>query len=167
MNFKNLLLITGFTFIILLITSCSKTKKDNTPINNGESFYLESEYYNCTEENLLMVEDYEYIKNLEKNKKSFAIFVYLPGCLSSLNFEKILDEYLQKNKIKIYSISFSNIKGVKNTITKTIEYAPSVLIFKEGKLAGYLNTTNDQQKQYFKSVQAFNQWFTSYVDIPE
>ena len=130
-------------------------------INKKEKvFYLENSYYgknNMTEINI------NELNKLIDNKESFAVFVYQPLCITSTNFESILKDFLEENKISIYKIAFSNIKNTK--IGKTIKYYPSFIIYNKGKMIDFLEANKDEDIKYYTSKKEFESWFTKYIKI--
>ena len=138
---------------ILLLTSCNK--------NTTYPFYLNEKYYN--EYNVIDLTSIDDFKTLEKAKDSFAIYVYLPGCLTCNAFKPILNEYLEKEEITIYSISYTKVKDKSNTLKSNISYAPSVALFNEGELVTYLDALSDEHIDYYSSVEGFSNWFETYV----
>ena len=140
---------------ILLLTSCNK--------NTTYPFYLNKKYY--SEYNIIDLSSIDDFKTLEKEKDSFAIYVYLPGCLTCNAFKPILNEYLEKEEITIYSISYTKVKDKSNTLKSNISYAPSVALFNEGELVDYLDALSDEHIDYYSSVEGFASWFETYVYI--
>ena len=138
---------------ILLLASCNKT--------TTYPFYLNEKYYN--EYNVIDLTSIDDFKALEKEKESFAIYVYLPGCLTCNAFKPILNEYLEQKEITIYSISYTKVKEKSNTIKSNISYAPSVALFNEGELVTYLDALSNEHIDYYSSVEGFSSWFETYV----
>ena len=140
---------------ILLLASCNKT--------STYPFYLNEKYYN--EYNVIDLVSIDDFKALEKEKDSFAIYVYLSGCLTCNAFKPILYEYLEQKEITIYSISYTKVKEKSNTIKSNINYAPSVALFNEGELVTYLDALSNEHIDYYSSVEGFSSWFETYVYI--
>ncbi len=144
---KKFLLLSTF-----LLSSCNKIKIP---------FYLDDEFYNSSQ--LIELTSIEEFNELEKNKRSFGIYLYLPGCLTCSSFKPYLEEFIEKNNITLYSISYSKIKNSNNTLIKKIDYAPSVALFSNGKIITFLDSINDDHIEYFKSTDNFSSWFEEYV----
>ena len=142
---------------ILLLTSCQKP--------TSPYFRFEDKYYTSKNKGLVELNNLDEFINLEKNKESFGIYIYTPGCISCNNFKPILEEFLDLNNIQLYSISFSKLRDKNNTLKKNIEYAPSVALFYEGELMKYLDATNEHHIPYYESTSGFTSWIETYIDI--
>ena len=154
--FKKFLVI---LFCVLLV-GCS-CKKDIKP------FRLEDKYYTSSEKGLVELESYDDIEMLMDEKESFAIYVYTPGCTSCAAFKPVLDKYINDNNLKFYTISYPILKESNNPIKDLVKFAPSVIIYNEGKLVAYLDTTDDDHTDYFKNVDNFGKWFETYVIVDD
>ena len=132
----------------LLLVGCGKVEK----------FYLEDELYN---EGVITEIDVDKLHTLEDEKKNFAVFVYLPGCTSCAEFRTVLDEFVLDNKIEFYTISITKAKGT--SIDDAIEYAPSLILYKEGKVVSYLDSTSDKDKPALTNVDSFKKWLETYI----
>lgn len=133
--------------ICLLLVGCT-----------SKQFELENEYYSKNE--LIDINSDEF-KDLIKYEKSFAVFAYTDGCSSCHEFKKVLEEYQKNNRITFYSISAPEMK--KTSISDSVKYTPSMLIYNKGKLVVYLNAESDKDLEYYKTTEGFNKWFTKYV----
>lgn len=140
------------TFIIIFVVK-------NIP---KQKFYLEDKYYGSSEFTTIDSND---LNKLMNDKESFALFIYQPACVTSSNFEQVLYNFTQNNKIKIYEIAFSDIKDTK--LSKSIKYYPSFAIFNKGHMVDYLDAESDNDLKYYKSKDEFEKWFTSYVLLKE
>lgn len=147
MKIKNILL------ILLLLTSC----KPNYPFTLNEKYYNKSEIIELSNID-------EFIK-LEKEKDSFGIYIYLPGCLTCSKFKPILDDFSETYNITLYTISYLKIKNTSNTLIKNIETAPSVALFSNGQLVTYLDANKDEHIEYYENIEGFTSWFKTYVEI--
>lgn len=147
MKIKNILL------TLLLLTSC----KPNYPFTLNEKYYNKSEIIELSNID-------EFIK-LEKEKDSFGIYIYLPGCLTCSKFKPILDDFSETYNITLYTISYLKIKNTSNTLIKNIEAAPSVALFSNGQLVTYLDANKDEHIEYYENIEGFTSWFKTYVKI--
>ena len=77
---------------------------------NKKPFYLDSNYYGTDSIKEIRIDE---LNRLIDNKKSFAIFIYQPKCITSFDFENVLNEFIEEEKISIYKIAFSDIKDTK------------------------------------------------------
>ncbi len=139
------------SLIALLLCGCEK---------KVEPFKLDDEYYNKKE--VINVDENDFNK-LIKDKKSFVIFVYMSGCLSCSDFDNVLVDFLEENKITIYKIAYADAK--ETSLKKKILYAPSLVIFKEGKMVAYLDAVSKEDLPYYESSEELKKWFTKYVEL--
>ena len=138
---------------LLLLTSC----KPNYPFRFNDKYYGKSELIELSN-----LEDY---LSLEKEKESFGIYIYIPGCVSCAKFKPIVEEFINTYNITLYSISYAKLKLSKNDLTDNIKYAPSVALVSNGKLVTYLDTDKDEHISYYENINDFTIWFKSYVEI--
>lgn len=141
--------VVAIILIIVLFTNKSK-----------ETFYLENKYYgtnNITEINI------EKLNNLINEKESFVVFVYQPMCITSSDFEEVLNDFFEDNPINIYKIAFSDIKDV--DVGANIKYYPSFIIYNKGKVVDYLEANKDEDVEFYTSKESFGKWFTKYVRL--
>lgn len=129
---------------------------------NEETFYLENNYYGSSEVKEIEIDG---LNALVGKKESFALFIYQPMCVTSSNFESILNEFLKDKGISIYKIAFSNIKNIE--LGKKIKYYPSFIIFNKGKIIDFLEADKDEDVDFYTSKEGFERWFTKYVKLKE
>lgn len=139
-----------FILIILILVFVTGCKKD--------TFSLEEEYYNNSE--IIEVDKSDFDKLVE-NKKSFAVFIYEPTCITSNDFSEVLNEFSNKNQISLYKMSFENMKSTE--LNNKIKFYPSLAIFNKGKLVDYLDADDNEDKEYYKNIEGLENWFFSYV----
>ena len=154
-SIKKLIIILLVLILIILVSLLIlNSNKKAKPID------IEEKYYNTNE--LIDINKKE-LEKLEKDKESFVLFIYLPGCTSCAAFSEVLKEFQEKNNITIYK---TEIKYAKDTsIGKKVKYAPSFVVYKEGKYISYLDPTKDQDLPYYEDVYKFTKWFKKYVNI--
>lgn len=140
---KKLLLLVA---IVILLVGCKQ-----------EKFYLEDVHYG---NGVITDIDKKELKLLEKEKQSFAVFVYLPGCSSCAEFKKVLNEFVEEKNIEVYSISITDVEG---TGVEKVEYAPSLVLYNEGKVVDLLDSASDEDLPYFKEVTSLTEWLEEYI----
>ena len=147
--------------LLLALTICIACKKDEPKEEvKIDSFDLKEEYY--TEARLDEVE-LDGLKKLIDDKESFGVFVYLPGCTSCAAFSVVLDDFLKDNQVVFYK---TQIKYAKETeIGSKIKYAPSFVVFKEGKVVSYLDAESDKDKPVYETKENFKEWLTKYINL--
>lgn len=142
-----------FVLIIVSVIVLITNKEEKT-------FYLENNYYGTSKMTEIKTEE---LNELIDNKESFAVFVYQPMCITSNDFESVLFDFLNNNKINFYKIAFSNIKDTE--IGKSIKYYPSFIIYNEGKMVDFLEADKDEDVEFYTSKDGFEKWFTKYVKL--
>ena len=145
---KKLLFLVFFSF---LLVGCG---------NGQEKFLLEDKYYDS---NSITELDVDTFNELIENKESFAIFIYQPLCATSSSFEQVLSEFSEEYQISFYKMSFSNMK--ETVLSHDIKYYPSFVVIQEGEFVQALDANSDEDVNYYKSVDEFVNWFTSYVEL--
>ena len=149
-------------FLLLALTLCVACKKEEpTPEPEKiEPFTLKEEFY---KESKITDINLEELKKLIDDKESFIAYVYLPGCSSCAAFKTVLDAFQEEYTLSFYSVQ---IKYAKETVIgEKIKYAPSFVVFKEGKLVGYLDAESDKDKDSYESVDNFKKWLTQYINL--
>ena len=140
---KKLLLLVA---IVILLVGCKQ-----------EKFYLEDVHYG---NGVITDIDKKELKLLEKEKQNFAVFVYLPGCSSCAEFRTVLTEFVEEKNIEVYSISITDVDG---TGVDKVEYAPSLVLYNEGKVVDLLDSASDEDLPYFKEVSSLKEWLEEYI----
>ncbi|HAB66486.1 MAG TPA: hypothetical protein DCE23_03865, partial [Firmicutes bacterium] len=93
------------------------------------------------------------------------VFLYQPSCIASADFESVLNEFINSNKISIYKLTFSSIKNTE--IGEKIKYYPSFMIYNKGEMVDFLESDKDEDVEYYTSKDGFTKWFTKYVKLRE
>lgn len=140
---------------IMILTGC--TSKENV-----ERFYLDEKYYGDSD--YITITDSEFNK-IVNDKQSFAVFIYQPLCTNSIEFNKLLDKFIEKNNMTIYKMSYEDMQ--KTELSEVIKYYPSFVIYEKGKLVSNLDASNDAHINYYKELDQFEDWFTKFVKLKE
>lgn len=122
-----------------------------------EKFYLDDEHYDKV--GIVEIDNKE-LKKMENDKDNFGIFVFLPGCSSCAEFKTVLGEFTEANDMMVYSISILDVDGTK---AEELEYAPSFIVYNEGKVVDMLDPASDDDTEYFKTADKFKEWLEEYV----
>lgn len=117
------------------------------------------------ESNFIKLATIEDLNKLESERKTFPLFVFLSGCPTCAEFMPIVQEYADNNNIKMYSIDLNDIWESNNSVTERIKYAPSMFIYRNGKVISYLQSSNSNDYDYYKSVDKLSEWFKKNIDI--
>lgn len=133
----------------LLLTGC-----------NNNKYNLDKEYYNNTSLKDITKEE---LINLEKDKSSFAVFLYQPSCTVSTNLNNIIETFIEENDITIYKYSFSNIEDTK--MEEVIKHYPTVVLYKKGKIHTFLDANCNEDLSCYQNINDFNNWFTNNIKM--
>ena len=128
--------------------------------NQSKIFSLESKYYNTGEKIEINISELEELIN---DKESFVVFVSQDMCLASSNFEVVINDFLEEYPITIYEINYSELK--ESDLGDFLEYYPSFVIYKNGKMVDFLDANADEDTDYYKTKEGFKNWFTQYVNL--
>ena len=128
--------------------------------NQSKIFSLESKYYNTGEKIEINISELE---ELISDKESFVVFVSQDMCLASSNFEVVINDFLEEYPITIYEINYSELK--ESDLGDFLEYYPSFVIYKNGKMVDFLDANADEDTDYYKTKEGFKNWFTQYVNL--
>lgn len=143
--------------IILIFSTILYINKSN----NKDLIKLEPKYY---KEAALLTIDKDELLKLEKSKESFIVYTSTEGiCACSIPFDPIIEKFIKKHDLTFYFFEFRNKKGT--TIDKYITHSPSVIIYKDGKVVEYLKYDSDDHIKYYESLEGFETWFKSYVNL--
>lgn len=128
--------------------------------NRSTKFYFEDELYENSSLKEISISELE---ALVQEKASFGVFVYQTMCMTSSDFEEVLNKFLDENKVTFYKVSFSELKD--SALGEKIKYYPSFLIYKEGELVDFLKADSDEHIAYYRKVDSFKEWLTGYVRL--
>ena len=124
----------------------------------NKKFYLDDEYYQEGVITNITIDD---LNKLEKDEKNFMVFVYLPGCTSCAQFRSVLEGYIEDNNLEFYTISINDLKG--SVILDYIEFAPSLVLYKEGKIVDALDAASDDDKPALTTEAGLIDWLDDYI----
>ena len=149
--FFTLILIAIISILIVLIVN----KKNKNLIVLNEKDYNAAELITLNEDTF---------KEKIKNKDNFIVYIHIPGlCTSEIPFDPLVNKFIEKNEITIYSLPYSILKNT--SLSKYIKYSPSLAIIKDGKLVVFLDANSDKDYEYYSSEEGLNKWIKSYVKI--
>lgn len=151
---KNIFIVVPILLTVTAMLSVLLLYKKEQP------FYLENQYY---ETNTMEEIDLEEYKHLVDRKESFALFVYQPMCVTSSDFEQVLNHFQKEYQISFKKIAFSKIKEE----TKFLKYYPSFILYKEGKMIDFLEADKEEDLNVYQSKEEFESWLTKYVKLKE
>lgn len=149
---KKVLLLLTF---IILISGCSNTKHYDT-----NKVVLDDIYYN--KGNFININS-DYLDN--SKHKNYVLFAYNSFCTFQIPCEDIFQEYMTKYKVDFLSINIDEYKKTK--LHDTVEYAPTIIIVKDGKIIAYLDAESDDDLNKYQDVKEFEKWINNYIFIPD
>ena len=96
--------------------------------------------------------------------KTFALYVYLPGCATCASYTPIVSKFTKENNVDMYAVSLDSIWKSKNIVTNLISVSPAILIVKDGKVFNYLDANKILD---IKNSSDLKEWFELSIDLDE
>lgn len=125
---------------------------------NDVKIKLEPEFYGTAEQITLDVETYE---KLIKDRKSFIMISYLPGCTANiLTYAK---NFSNEHQISIYYLDFSSVR--ESTLKDTVKYSPSVIVVSDGRVKSHLRADNNEDVEKYNDYVTFKTWLESLIEF--
>ena len=152
MNKKLIIIIVVLVVLIGIGSSIMYFSKKN------EKFYIEDTFYNKGGLQDISINE---VNKLIKNKKSFVLFTYNDFCTFSVPCDSVFEDTSKSLDIQILQIPYRDFK--KTVLKKEIDYGPSILIIKEGKVVKYLDAESDKDKELYQDVSKFKTWLSKYI----
>lgn len=146
-----IIVISAFLLIAVIVVLAVFLTKQTFPLS--EEFYGKDETF--------INANVDEIRNLIKDKKSFAVFVYQPACRTSEDFEKIVQKYGSDHKISFLKTNFSDLKS--SGLVPELKYYPSMLLYRDGKLVTFLRAGSDEDVKVYQNEADFVTWWQKYV----
>ena len=128
--------------------------------NKGEKFSLEDKYYGTGE--FIDVSNSE-LENIIKNKENFLLYTYNNYCSLPIPCDSIFWSVMKEYGFNILQIKFSDFK--ETNLYKKVKLAPSVLIFKDGKLIEFLDAESDNDLKKYQDKEEFKNWLNNYIEL--
>ncbi len=127
---------------------------------NNKPFRLEEKYY----ENMSIIDiKHDRYEELVDKKENFILYLTLDGCTSCVVFGSKAVDFVVKNKITVYRIEYKEFS--QTDLKDEVKYAPSMMIFKKGKLKAYLDAQSDDDLQYYSDSSSLQTWFEKYIEL--
>ena len=112
------------------------------------------------------IESTKQLQELENNKETFLLFVYLPSCSSCSKFLPIVEEFAQNNDdVTIYSVSLSDIYKESNSVSDRLSYTPSLFIYVDGEVVSYLDPNSQDDLPAYQTLEGLSSWIANYLDV--
>ena len=141
--------------IVLIIVGIVLYTKNNT---KTEKFYLEDKYYGQNSFIEVSKKDFGKYKN-----ESYVLYVYNNYCNLPIPCHDIFENYMKQENIAFLSMTYADFKKIK--LHDTVEYAPSVIIVKDGKIISYLDAEKDSDLNKYQDVKEFGKWIEKYIKL--
>lgn len=153
MKIKKIIMVIVFIILIplslLFITNLTKQK-----------FTLESKYYNTGK---FIDINGANLNELLNNKENFILFTYNNFCTFKVSCDEIFNESIKELNITILKIPFDEFKTT--YLYNEVNYAPSVILIKEGKIIKYLNPEKNEDLPKYQDKKEFTSWIKEYINI--
>ena len=169
---KRLIIISAITLAVIIVFGFVFYKIiEPKPFEASEKIALQSEYKNTDGAQLELrklaeSEDKvtEYFENIRAEKKDFVLYVSLPICNGdAAKFKEFVLDFQRKNHVSFYYLTSDYVK--ETSIYETVKFFPSVIIFKDGKIANYLKYDSDEDKEFYKTYEGFEKWIRANVEF--
>ena len=158
MNKKSLGIVGVILLLVVVIGGCGLFF--GIKAINNRPFRLEEKYY----DNMSIIDiDHNRYEELVDKKESFILYLTLDGCTTCTIFAHKATDFVVKNKITVYRIEYKEFS--QTDLKGEVEYAPSMLIFKKGKLKAFLDAQSDEDLQYYKDSNSLRTWFEKYIEL--
>ena len=128
--------------------------------NKSDKFSLEDKYYGTGE--FIDVSNSE-LENIIKNKENFLLYTYNNYCSLPIPCDSIFGSVMKEYGFNILQIKFSDFK--ETNLYKKVKLAPSVLIFKDGKLIEFLDAESDNDLKKYQDKEEFKNWLNNYIEL--
>lgn len=133
--------------ILLILGGCQKKE-------NIEKFYLNDSYYRTSGLREIKSDDLT-------DNDSFLLFTYNYYCSLAIPCDEIFKSFSENENIEILSMSIDEFK--KTSYYKTVKYAPSILIIKDGKIVTFLDAEKNSDIEKYQDVDKFTEWVGKYI----
>lgn len=134
---------------LLFITNLTKQK-----ITLESKYYNTGKFININSANL---------NELLNNKENFILFTYNNFCTFKVSCDEIFNESIKELNITILKIPFDEFKTT--DLYNEVNYAPSVILIKEGKIIKYLNPEKNEDLPKYQDKKEFISWIKEYINI--
>lgn len=153
MKIKKIIMVIVFIILIplslLFITNLTKQK-----ITLESKYYNTGKFININSANL---------NELLNNKENFILFTYNNFCTFKVSCDEIFNESIKELNITILKIPFDEFKTT--DLYNEVNYAPSVILIKEGKIIKYLNPEKNEDLPKYQDKKEFISWIKEYINI--
>ena len=140
------------------------------PVEVEERVVLDAEYKNTDGTQIEIAKKTSedsvpaFFEDLVSSKKNFVIYVSLPICSGdAAKFKEYVLDFQRKNHLSFYYLTSDYVKDT--SLYSTVKYFPSVIIYKDGKVANYLKYDSDADLEYYKSYDGFSKWLKTNVEF--
>ena len=128
--------------------------------NKSDKFSLEDKYYGTGE--FIDVSNSE-LENIIKNKENFLLYTYNNYCSLPIPCDSIFGSVMKEYGFNVLQIKFSDFK--ETNLYKKVTLAPSILIFKDGKLIEFLDAESDNDLKKYQDKEEFKNWLNNYIEL--
>ena len=134
---------------------------------NGESGGNSGNTDPAEDDTFIQIRSLDELNQLENEGKTFALYVYMPGCVSCASFAPIVKEFTKQNGIDMYAVELSVLANTRNSVSDRVTYTPSMFIYKDGEVVAYLDPGSNDDLPYYETLDGLTEWFNKYIDIKQ
>lgn len=158
---KGILRIAAMIIVSSVMSSCGKTTDNRVNLYFGDTSYTT---YSALSE-------YSDLSTLVDAEENFVIVITNMTCSCTTTFLPILNQYIQENHIKVYSLEIGLIRYESEHYGLPVSSgeAPVIGIYNEGKLSSYKSyiTGNSAKNKPFTNYDDFVSWMADRIIIPK
>jgi len=139
-------------FILLIVAAVFSFILYPKPFKLEDKYYQTSTYLDL---------DKTKLNQLIEDQESFLVFICQDLCVSSNEFNQVLDNFLAKHRLTIYKLYYSEMKDT--VLGEHIKYYPSFAVVKKGQVIASLDANSDAHTEIYQDVNEFEKWLSKYV----
>ena len=137
--------------LLLIISSgCFGGNTKSEKVQLSSKYYNEGKYIEITKEELSELDD-----------ETYGLFIYNNYCNFQIPCEQIFEVTMKKHNIDFLSMPFEDFRETK--YYKTVKYAPSLIIIKNGKILDYLKADSDADADIYQNSDKFEDWLSTRI----
>lgn len=137
----------SLAFMLLFTLFSASCNNNSSSSSNGLNYQNDPRINVERMENASLIEStYEQIEAKIIKKESFILYVHQHGCMACKAFTPIIEQYVNKYKVPVYSLETSLIPKEGSKIY--FSYTPTLQIFKDGELKDSRDPINTNTKMF-------------------
>lgn len=148
--------------LVALICIILITINNNPEEQDSSRFYLDSSEYAKSE---IVELDAAQYQELIDDQKSFVLIARNETCPVEAPLSTTVEQFQNDHNLNIYSLKADKYK--ETGLSKGIPYLPTAIIYQNGEVVSYLRADSDEDLQYYKTPESFQNWLEQYIYLEE